>query len=528
MAIAARTPEPGLDVLFLGANDAPDAGADANVAAFLEANFGTIRYMNSGNTDGSETADVIVMSSTFGSGSVRGKFHNSSVPIVNWEEAIMDANTAGEFGQSVATMTKSTDTTQMALGGHPIAGAMAGTTIDFLTEAGAETLGSAELSGGTVAVGTAVGGAIDGMAMLFVTDAGGAVAEGAGVDGNVSPARRVAFPMTDATFDTVTDAGRELLVNSILWAAGQLGSDEGIPNLLGYWKFDGDTADSSGNGHDGTLTNGASLSDDIPAGSSGQSLQVSGGEQHVLVPHSDGLNATEAITIAAWVKPVGDMAWDGILAKSPSDGSGLNHAGNYELRIENGARFLHFLHQQGGADDTAFHQGTASIVPGDQWTHIAVTADATSGDVAFYINGELSETLSGVIAVDAFPTNSSPLYIGSRADLFTAMDGFIDDVALFGRALAADEIATVMEWNADGGGDGGGGDGGGGAEYDLINVGLTANGVFTVAIPEGETADIEYSTDLQNWEVIATGVSGVLEETDAARLAAPEGYYRAK
>jgi hypothetical protein len=63
------------------------------------------------------------------------------------------------------------------------------------------------------------------MSMLFVTDAGGEVAEGAGVTGNVSPARRVAFPMTDSTFDSLTDDGKQLLLNSILWAAGEIGGD---------------------------------------------------------------------------------------------------------------------------------------------------------------------------------------------------------------------------------------------------------------------------------------------------------------
>ena len=149
---------PPLDLLFLGADNTGETAADANVLAFLRDSFGAdnIRYANSGSTDGSETADVIILSSTFGSGSVRGKFHNSPVPILNWEEAIMDSSADGEFGQSAVTMTKSTETTQIALGDHPIAGDLAGMTIDIFT--GGETLGSAELSPGTVSVGDGVWG----------------------------------------------------------------------------------------------------------------------------------------------------------------------------------------------------------------------------------------------------------------------------------------------------------------------------------------------------------------------------------
>ncbi len=61
----------------------------------------------------------------------------------------------------------------------------------------------------------------------------------------------------------------------------------------------------------------------------------------------------------------------------------------------------------------------------------------------------------------------------------------------------------------------------------LANVVRTANGV-AFDIPEGQTLDIEYSTDLQDWSVIANGVTGIYEDTDAGRLGSVEGYYRAR
>ncbi len=48
---------------------------------------------------------------------------------------------------------------------------------------------------------------------------------------------------------------------------------------------------------------------------------------------------------------------------------------------------------------------------------------------------------------------------------------------------------------------------------------------FTV--PAGETADIQFSTDLLNWVTIANGISGAFVDDDAARAAMPAGYYRA-
>ncbi|MGY8690733.1 MAG: hypothetical protein ACKVHP_23720, partial [Verrucomicrobiales bacterium] len=81
-----------------------------------------------------------------------------------------------------------------------------------------------------------------------------------------------------------------------------------------------------------------------------------------------------------------------------------------------------------------------------------------------------------------------------------------------------------------GGNNGGGNHGGneGDRFATLENVGITGNGLFGVSVPDGVTADIEYSTDLQNWEIIAPGITGAVEETDAGRIAAPAGFYRAR
>src|SRR5687767_11813297 len=129
--------------------------------------------------------------------------------------------------------------------------------------------------------------------------------------------------------------------------------------LVGHWTFNnGTAADSSGSANNGMLlgTPLPTFSNDVPSQlGSGQSISLIGDDQHleqrVEVPTSSSLDIAGAITLAAWVKPTG-AGWDAILAKSPSDGSSPNHAGNYEFRIENGGRRLQFLHQQGGVNDT--------------------------------------------------------------------------------------------------------------------------------------------------------------------------------
>ena len=59
------------------------------------------------------------------------------------------------------------------------------------------------------------------------------------------------------------------------------------------------------------------------------------------------------------------------------------------------------------------------------------------------------------------------------------------------------------------------------------SVSRSASGLAFL-LPEGATYDIEYSTDLENWTVIAADLSGEInfEDSDAARQAQPGGYYR--
>ena len=214
--------------------------------------------------------------------------------------------------------------------------------------------------------------------------------------------------------------------------------------MVAHYRFDGNFKDSTHFRNHGTPKNGASLVEDAPTGT-GQSLMLGGSQQHVFVPHHGSLNMTRSMTIAAWIKPWG-VGWEGIVAKNPSNGSSNNHVGNYSLRLDRDTNQLHFLHQQGKKDDTAFvrtDQPAAAIIPG-RWTHVAVTV-AKGGNARFYVNGVLADTKP--VASTFGATNTNPLYIGSRADFVTQFNGTIDDLAIFDTGLTVAEINRIKGGN---------------------------------------------------------------------------------
>lgn len=217
------------------------------------------------------------------------------------------------------------------------------------------------------------------------------------------------------------------------------GATANAQTLVGLWRFDGDFVDSSIFGNDGTPMNGVTLT----AGQAGfgQAADFSGNDTHVLVPHHASLNMASAVTMAAWVNADGN-AWEGILAKNPSNGSNNNQAGNYELRLETGSENIQALYQTGGVNDTVTDNSETSV-PTGSWHHVAVSIDGTGATeiINYYLDGVLVDsdtTLDGFGA-----TNTNPLYIGSRADLFTDFHGQLDDVALFEGILDETQIGTI-------------------------------------------------------------------------------------
>ena len=214
--------------------------------------------------------------------------------------------------------------------------------------------------------------------------------------------------------------------------------------LVGFWNFDDGTAnDSSGNGNNGIFQNGAAASANVPAGGGAMSLAVGGGNQHVLIPDSSSLDVLGAITITAWVQRPA-TGWGAILAKGPSDISGANYPGNYELRLGNGNGVMDFLWEDGAAANTFTNIADAGgAVAADTWTHIAFSG-TNSGTYSFYINGVATGT-GAAPANFLNDQNGSPLYLGSRNDLFTTINGGLDEISIWNESLDATQVNSIFE-----------------------------------------------------------------------------------
>ena len=211
----------------------------------------------------------------------------------------------------------------------------------------------------------------------------------------------------------------------------------------GVWLFDEGqgltTADSSGNGNNGTLVNGPGWTTDTPFTYAGNhALSFDGTNDYVSVPDSASLDVTGAITVEAWLKPNTVSAsadWRAVVYKLHASGT---DKGGYGLIAETDQSAVYFFTESGGV---AFAGADLTL---DAWNHVAGTLDAT-GYMALYVNGVLKD--SGIVGTAYLPHQTDrPLYIGGNPD----NDGFapyefagnIDEVRILSRALSAGEVLS--------------------------------------------------------------------------------------
>jgi hypothetical protein len=210
----------------------------------------------------------------------------------------------------------------------------------------------------------------------------------------------------------------------------------GEPGLEGWWKFDGDGLDSSGNDRNGTFMNGAGLA----TGYSGQALYLDGSGAYFNVDGykgivGDGVN-TPPFSIAVWIKKEGPVGGDGEIVGWGSTGSGNRmefrfNSGNNRVRIESGG---------GNAqNDTQLTTG--------QWHHVALTVRENStyeSGPTFYLDG-VDDTRSNTDPDPIHPIENFDVKMGARYNLDNRhYTGYIDDVRIYDRVLTVTEVGDII------------------------------------------------------------------------------------
>ncbi len=201
--------------------------------------------------------------------------------------------------------------------------------------------------------------------------------------------------------------------------------------LVGFWKFDGDATDSSGNGNDGTVS-GATWT----GGVSGQALDFDGLDDYVDLGTMDV--SGDEMTLMAWFKADDFGVSDGrIISKAISQSeqghwwmlSTIDSAGDMRLRF----RLKTGTNPSSGTTTLIASSGNLN----NEWVHAAAVYNGTH--MILYKDGvQVGITpKTGSIATD----NTVSAWIGDNpGPNRKQFDGTIDEVKIYDKALTPEDI----------------------------------------------------------------------------------------
>ncbi len=213
------------------------------------------------------------------------------------------------------------------------------------------------------------------------------------------------------------------------------------PNNLGlkaYWNFDEGkgikAGDFSGNGNKGTLSNTTWTN-----GKHGKALNFNGSNSAMSVASYTNMSpGANNFSIAFWIKTSG--YGDLIIGADGNAGTTLQ---GYGLAIPFGwgcatPGQLYFNFSNGAAREVGFC--SSSIINDGGWHHVSITV--TRGDkVKFYIDGNLDNSLNTTLNGSVLLHHFSIGQIAWQGWL----NGLMDDIRLYNRALSASEALTLYQ-----------------------------------------------------------------------------------
>ena len=229
-----------------------------------------------------------------------------------------------------------------------------------------------------------------------------------------------------------------LLMSVSFYSNAQVPSYVPTSGLVGYWPFNGNANDESGNGNNGTV-NGATLTTDRN-GNTNNAYSFDGDDDNIVVNNSSSLNPTQ-LTITVWYLATGnDMC---VISKNyPSNALKFSYNIKHQDVFQSNLG-LNVGWGTGNCTSANEFWGSNGQIPTNQWVNITFTLDA-SGVGKVYYNSNLISTYNGAILQSCNDPLSILKFGGPHwnNDL-EWFNGKIDDIGIWNRALTQQEITNL-------------------------------------------------------------------------------------
>jgi len=228
-----------------------------------------------------------------------------------------------------------------------------------------------------------------------------------------------------------------------------------VNGLVGYWPFNGNADDESGNGNNGTIY-GASLTTDR-FGNANSAYNFDGSDDYIFIGQSvpGVLQCTDGITISAWIKPNNFPHIMGGIIASQND---FNNTG-YSLFVNNycfdgggvpGGIHFQMMNTSSGYYSYCYdtYGYTTISVPLSMWTHVVAVWSGGDRVIMYFNNIKVADWMEwpGPISYSSnniFTIGKHDSTMNTDGGNNRYFNGVIDNIRIYNRALGSIEIYSL-------------------------------------------------------------------------------------
>jgi hypothetical protein len=198
--------------------------------------------------------------------------------------------------------------------------------------------------------------------------------------------------------------------------------------LVGWWPFNGNATDESGNGINGTIHNATLTSDRY--GNNNSAYNFSNG--YISCATTNNIPKNGAMTISVWFNSFSDFVIGEFICLGSSSNTTWGAVGGNNAFTVNYGRGC-------GSTGSSLQQISISY---SEWHHVVFVSDGLGGNSDIYFDGIFFGTSTNANSAGC---SSSNLYFG--ADIYSFLDtynGDLDDIGIWDRKLTPCEVSGLF------------------------------------------------------------------------------------
>ena len=239
---------------------------------------------------------------------------------------------------------------------------------------------------------------------------------------------------------------------TILAASAQVPSYVSTNGLVGYWPFNGNAQDASGNGNHGTVYGATLLTDRNSLTNSAYFFTTdnwSPGSQlsEIFIPYSPNISSPN-ISVMAWINPstYGIQGSGATIISKFQQGYTNPNGQTWGLNLDNNntGKINSTVYAPSTDNNQTYVNYLGNIIPLNGWSLVGFSFDGTNLNT--YINGVLSNTTSAPqgFQMNTLGTSGISVGVSDQANGFwNPFKGLIDDIGIWNRALTQQEITDL-------------------------------------------------------------------------------------